>query len=145
MMNKNEVIQYKNKIENLQDLLIWDAIKEKIIKIFTGKTDKGIDEDIKRTIQTRENILTYSIGKRDVNYIDLINVIGDYYYNHKEKYNKINIVRTIQGFKFSHKWHEKIQNLESWKNFITKFNNNGYKVSVYMSEKEEVMILKVYL
>lgn len=31
MMNKNEVIQYKNKIENLQDLLIWDAIDEKIV------------------------------------------------------------------------------------------------------------------
>jgi len=30
-MNKNEVIQYKNKIENLQDLLIWDAIDEKIV------------------------------------------------------------------------------------------------------------------
>ena len=145
MMNKNKVMQYKNKIENLQDLLIWNAIKEKIVKIFTGRSDKGINEDIKSTIQMREDILTYSIGKGNEYNIDLINIIEDYCYNHKEKYNEINIVRTIQGFKFSHEWHERIQNLDSWKNFIKLFNNNGYRISVYMSKKEEVMILKVYL
>lgn len=148
MMNKNEIIQYKNKVDNEKDKLIWCAIKNKLPIYLKSITDDKINKDIKSSLNSGYDFLCYYIDNELETYTDGFGIkqtIKDYYNEFKNEFSNIDIRDVIYHFKLTAEWMNKIKELDCVKNFGKRFLDNGFRISIILSEEDQQIKIKVYL